>query len=272
MTLFQAFILGLVQGVAEFLPISSSAHLILVPWFLKWQDPGLAFDVFLHLGTLVAVLLYFIRDWFALLRAGIASIIERRIGFDRDRLLFWLLIFGTIPGGLAGLLFNEQAETGFRAPLLIAINLAVVGFLIYWIDGKTPSLRSMEDLTVKDAVWIGIAKAFAIVPGVSRSGSTMAMARFLSLNRESSARFSFLLSMPITAAAALFKFRDLTRQVGETIPWDYVMTGFLSTVFFGLISIYLLLLFLRHADFIIFAWYRILIATVIIGCSLFRGM
>ncbi len=264
MTPFQAFILGLVQGVTEFLPISSSAHLVLVPWFFGWQDPGLAFDVFLHLGTLIAVLAYFAVDWWHLARAGVMSIIDRRIGYDRDRLLFWLIMVGTVPAGIAGLLFGSVVEEIFRDPVLIAIPLAFVGFLLYWIDGTYSALRNVDDLGFKDAIWIGIAQACAIVPGVSRSGSTMTMGRILGLSREAAARYSFLLSLPIIVAAALYSWKKLAMQAGGAITTECLVVGFCSSAFFGLISIHVLLRWLRLADFRVFAWYRVILGASII--------
>ncbi len=271
MTIFQSFILGAVQGVTEFLPVSSSAHLVLFPWVFGWKDPGLAFDCFLHLGTIVAVFFYFAGDWFRLIKAGFLSVIERKIGFETDRLLFWLLVLGSMPAGLAGFFFNQQAEDTFRSPLLIAMTLAGVGFLLYWIDGRYPSTRKLEDLRVKDAFWIGIAQACAVVPGVSRSGSTMTMARFLSMSRESAARFSFLLSLPITLAAGVFKGREVFQQSQIDLPMSVLMTGLAASLLFGLFSIHMLIRFLRVADFAIFAWYRILLAGGIVGWSVFAG-
>lgn len=267
MTIFQACVLGMVQGLAEFLPISSSAHLILVPYFFKWPDPGLAFDVFLHLGTLVAILIYFAKDWVALARAGIDSLVERKIGFDRNRMLFWMIFVGTIPGAISGVLFHEHAETVFRYPLLIAITLSSVGFLIYWVDGKYPSLRNLDELKMKDALWIGAAQAFAVIPGVSRSGSTMAVARARDINREASARFSFMLSFPIILAAGLFECRHLLSNT-EGIQIPQLVAGFVCSMLFGLLSIHFLLRWLRNADFQIFAWYRILLAGMIVLWSL----
>lgn len=264
MTVLQAFILGTVQGLTEFLPISSSAHLVLFPWFLKWHDPGLAFDVFLHLGTLVAVFTYFFSDWLGLVKAGIMSIVDRRIGFDRERQLFWLLVLGTIPAGLAGILFHHEVEEYFRDPLLIAVPLAAVGFLMYWIDGNYPSLRHVDELSFKDAFWIGMAQACALVPGVSRSGSTMTMGRLRGLNRESAARFSFLMSFPITLAAVVYEGKKLAEQTGGGISNDCLVAGFLASAFFGLLSIHVLLRLLRTADFRIFAWYRVLLAAGIV--------
>lgn len=264
MTTFQAIILGMVQGLTEFLPVSSSAHLVLFPWFFGWEDPGLAFDVFLHIGTLAAVLGYFARDWIAILKAGVMSIIDRRIGFDRDRLLFWLIVIGTIPAVMAGLLFHKQVESVFREPVLIAVPLAFVGFLLYWIDGNYPSLRHIEELTFKDAFWIGMAQAAAIIPGVSRSGGTMTMARLLGMNREAAARFSFLLSLPIILGACAFEWKKLAAQAGTTIPMSALISGLASSAFFGMLSIHVLLHWLRTADFRFFAWYRVLLAATII--------
>jgi undecaprenyl-diphosphatase len=271
MTLFQAIVLGFLQGVGEFLPISSSAHLILFPWFAHWEDPGLAFDVVLHLGTLVAVLIYFFQDLVQIVRAGLESVIERKIGFDRNRLLFWLLVFGTIPGGISGVLFNHAAESSLRAPLLIAISLSFVGFLMYWIDGKYPSLRGSDDLSFKDAWWIGIAQAFAVIPGVSRSGATITMGRLLSLNRESAARFSFLLSVPIILAAGIFEGRKLLEAGHIDLAPSYLVGGFLSSMVCGLIAIAVLMRYVRTADLGIFAWYRVILAAAVVIWSLVAG-
>ena len=197
--------------------------------------------------------------------------VERKIGFETDRMLFWFLLFGSIPAGLAGFFFNHQAEETFRSPLLIAMTLAGVGFLLYWVDGRYPSTRKLEDLRFKDAFWIGLAQACAIVPGVSRSGSTMTMARFLSISREAAARYSFLLSFPITLAAGVFKGREVFQHSQIDLPMSVLMTGLASSLAFGLVSIHMLIRFLRVADFAIFAWYRILLAGGIVGWRLFAN-
>ncbi len=272
MSVFHAIVLGLVQGFTEFLPISSSAHLTLVPWLFGWQDPGLAFDVFLHWGTLLAVFGYFFGDWVQLIRAGLASIIERKIGFDRNRSLFWMLVLATIPAGLAGYAFHDLVSGVFRAPLLIAISLALVGFLLYWVDGRYPPYRNMGDLSLRDAMWIGVAQAFAIIPGVSRSGSTMTMGRFLGLNREAAARFSFLLSFPIILAAGIFETKNLMEMGGgPQMSSGYLISGFIASFLSGIASIHILLAYLRSADFAVFAWYRIALAVGIVLLSLATG-
>jgi undecaprenyl-diphosphatase len=270
--IFQAFILGMVQGLTEFLPISSSAHLILVRWFCGWRDSGLAFDVFLHLGTLTALLIYFFREVFEVVRGGVSSILERRIGFERDRILFWLLVIGTIPAVVAGLLFSHQAETVFReAHLLIAATLAFVGFVIAWVDGRYPTLRQFDELTFQEAFVIGIAQAFAIIPGVSRSGATMGMARRLGFQREAAARFSFLLSVPIIFGALVFESKKLFEELGQSIEWGYILTGFFSSFFFGVCAIHFMLLYVRNADLMKFTYYRVALAVVIVFWSLWKS-
>lgn len=264
MSVFQASILGFIQGLTEFLPVSSSAHLILAPWIFQWQDPGLAFDVFLHLGTLAAITIYFFRDLVGLARAGFASILERRIGFERDRVQFWLIVVGTIPAVFFGLLFHHHAEELFRSPLLIAATLSFAGFLIYWVDGQYPVLKRFEELSFSDALWIGIAQAFSIIPGVSRSGSTMAMARRLGFNREAAARFSFLLCFPIILGAGLMEGRHLINEIGEGMQWSYLIAGFFASFFSGLAAIHFMLSFLRSADLAIFFWYRLGLSVFIV--------
>lgn len=271
MTTLEAFILGAVQGIAEFLPISSSAHLILIPSFFKWEDPGLAFDVFLHLGTLVAIFAYFFKDWWRIANAGLKSILDRSIGFDRDRQIFWFLVIASVPGAMAGALLSHAAESYFRSPLLVAVAMASLGFLLYWVDGKSPSLRGLVEIKARDAIFIGCAQAFAIIPGVSRSGSTMTAARLLGLNREASARFSFLLAFPITLGACLFEARKFTGDAFQAIPLSYLLVAFGASVIFGFLSIHFLLQYLRNADFKVFAWYRIMLAGFTVLWSVLWG-
>ncbi len=268
MTHFQSFVLGMVQGLAEFLPISSSAHLVLFPWFFGWEDPGLAFDVILHLGTLLALVVYFFKDLFRIFFAGVQSIFERKIGYDPDRQMFWWIMLGSIPGGVAGLLFHHQVETVFRDPLLIAIPLAVVGMLMYWVDHQFPAVREMDQMGTSHAIWIGLAQATAIVPGVSRSGSTITMGRLLGFKREVAARFSFLLSTPIILAAVLFEVKKYLEAPTITTPVPILITGLASSTLFGILSIHFLLSLLRSMDLKWFAWYRILVAVVILIASI----
>jgi undecaprenyl-diphosphatase len=245
--------------------------LILIPKLFGWNDPGLAFDVFLHLGTLCAVFIYFSNDWFQLIRAGILSVVERRIGFERDRQMFWYLMFATIPAGLAGFFLKDFAETSFRDPLLIVVTLAFMGMLIYAIDNRSTSLKSMHDLTFREALWVGVAQGFALIPGVSRSGSTMSMARLQGFNRETAARFSFLLSFPITLAAVLFELKSLTEMGHLGLSTGYLFSGLIASFISGMATIHFLMGYLKNANFAIFAWYRILLATGSLIFLLARG-
>lgn len=272
MELIQPIVLGMIQGLTEFIPVSSSAHLVLFPWFFKWQDPGLAFDVFLHLGTLLALLVYFFRDIWDLFWGGMASILERKIGYEPNRQLFWMLILGSIPAALAGVLFNHLAEETFRAPLLIAMMLSLVGFLVLWVDGHYPQLKRFSDLNLSSAFLIGIAQAFAIIPGVSRSGATMAMGRRLGFCRDAAARFSFLLCIPIILGAVIVKAPHLMEHIGNDLSWSYVLSGFGASFFFGMISIHFMLSYLRHADLAIFTWYRLGLSIFVVIWSLIYGV
>ncbi|TGE32275.1 undecaprenyl-diphosphatase UppP [Desulfosporosinus sp. Sb-LF] len=257
MTVLHALILGIVQGLGEFLPISSSAHLVLIPWLFGWEDPGLTFDVALHMGTLLAVVLYFWNDWVRLIRAAL----RRRA--SNDKRIFWYLIVATIPGGLFGLALEKKAETIFRSPLLIGTMMIVMGILLYLADRKR-QLRKMDTMTLADAVWIGLSQALAIIPGVSRSGSTMTMARFLDLTREDAARFSFLMSTPIIMGAGLLKLRHLT-MASINLPFS---VGVISSFVVGILSISFLLRYLRTSNFGLFVGYRFLIGIVVIGFAL----
>src|SRR5580704_10072889 len=205
-SVFQAIVLGIVQGLTEFLPVSSSAHLILVPWLLRWdQDPGLAFDVVLHLGTLVALLIYYWREWVAM----IASVFN---GDRPNRRLLLMLILASIPGALIGLALEKQAETVFRSPLLIAVTLGLMGLALWFFDWIAPQRRKIDNLTVRDALLVGFSQALAIIPGVSRSGATITMARIMRLEREDAANFSFLMATPIIAGAGLKESVHLIRN------------------------------------------------------------
>lgn len=254
-----AVTLGLVQGLSEFLPISSSAHLILTPWFLGWPDPGLTFDVALHVGTLVAVALYFWRDWLALLRAAPRP-------RTPDGRLFWLLILGAIPGSIAGVLLDNLAEATLRNPLLIACTLALMGLVLLMADRWGRRDRTLHDIGLADALLIGIAQAIAIIPGVSRSGITIALARARGIERADAARFSFLLGSPVILGAALFKLRHLTDTPGViTGPF---FAGIITAAVVGVLSIGILLRYLRHAGLGIFVIYRLLLAGLVIATLL----
>jgi undecaprenyl-diphosphatase len=256
----QAIVLGAVQGLAEFLPISSSAHLILVPWLLKWQDPGLAFDVALHLGTLLALLIYYRDEWIAMARS-VAG------GQSAERRLLQLLIVASVPGAIIGLAFEKQAETTFRSPLLIAIAMAVLAVLLWLFDKLSPQKRTMSEMTYWDALVIGFSQALAIIPGVSRSGATITMARAVGVERGDSANFSFLMATPIIAGAGLVEARKLFH---EGLDWS-VGLGFISAAVFGLVAIAFLIRYVRTRDYVVFAVYRLLVAALVIAVFFARS-
>jgi undecaprenyl-diphosphatase len=256
----QAIVLGAVQGLAEFLPISSSAHLILVPWLLKWQDPGLAFDVALHLGTLLALLIYYRDEWIAMARS-VAG------GQSAERRLLQLLIVASVPGAIIGLAFEKQAETTFRSPLLIAIAMAVLAVLLWLFDKLSPQKRTVSEMTYWDALVIGFSQALAIIPGVSRSGATITMARAVGVERGDSANFSFLMATPIIAGAGLVEARKLFH---EGLDWS-VGLGFISAAVFGLVAIAFLIRYVRTRDYVVFAVYRLLVAALVIAVFFARS-
>lgn len=258
MTVLQSIILGIVQGLGEFLPISSSAHLVLIPWLFGWQDPGLTFDVALHMGTLLAVIIYFWRDWVSMLKGAIS----RKPSYEKR--IFWYLVIATIPGAAIGLALESKAETVFRSPLLIGVMLIVMGILLYLADRRR-QLRTMDTMTLSDAILIGLSQALAIIPGVSRSGSTMTVARWLSLTREDAARFSFLMSTPIITGAGVLSMRDLSISDINTAFIIGVVTSFII----GLLSISFLLRYLKTSNFKIFVGYRFILGAIVIALVLF---
>lgn len=258
MTVFQSIVLGIVQGLGEFLPISSSAHLVLIPWLLKWQDPGLTFDVALHMGTLLAVIIYFWRDWVSLLQGAISR------KSSNEKRIFWYLVIATIPGAVIGFVLESKAETVFRSPLLIGVMLIIMGIFLYLAD-RRQQLRTMSTMTVSDAILIGLSQALAIIPGVSRSGSTMTVARWLSLTREDAARFSFLMSTPIITGAGLLSMKDLSLS---DINLAFII-GVVTSFIIGILSISFLLRYLKTSNFKIFVGYRFILGTIVVLLALF---
>jgi undecaprenyl-diphosphatase len=261
MTVFQAIVLGVLQGLAEFLPISSSAHLSLAPVLFGWKDPGLAFDVALHLGTLAAVLWYFRRDWAALTRAAFSIVGRRAVTTDEERRVVFLIV-ATIPGAIGGLLLEDLAETVFRAPALTAVMLIVAGIILWAADRFASHDRPLGSMRVLDALLIGLAQVCALVPGVSRSGSTMIAGRLLRFDRPSAAVFSFLMSMPITAAAAVLKVPEAVREGGISAP---LVAGILASGISGWLAISVLLRYLARHSFGVFAVYRLILGLVVLA-------
>ena len=268
MTILQALILGIVQGFTELLPISSSAHLALTPWLLGWPDHGLAFDVALHLGTLIAIMAYFQEEWRRLFSAAISLLRKRRAETDEEKRVVFLVI-ATIPAGIAGLLLEDAAETVFRSPALIATNLIVLGVLLWAVDRFMSRERGMESMGWKDAMAIGVAQCFALVPGVSRSGSTITAGRALKLTRESAAVFSFLLSMPITLAAIVLKLPDAVREAESLLP---MAVGVVAAAVSAWVAIAVLLKYVARRSYGVFAVYRLLFGALIFYLIYARGL
>lgn len=267
MTSFQALVLGLLQGFTEFLPISSSAHLSLTPWLLGWQDPGLAFDVALHFGTLVAVLWYFRVEWGKLISAVISMLRKRSVQtVEEKRVLF--LILATIPGAIGGLLLEEKAETVFRAPALTASALIVMGIVLWAADRFSRMNRELATMRWADALLIGISQVFALLPGVSRSGSTISAGRLLKFDRQSAAVFSFLMSMPIIAAAVVLKGPDVLRNTGFTAP---LVIGVVAAAVSSWLAISILLRYVIRHSYGIFALYRVVLGVVVLVILYTRG-
>jgi undecaprenyl-diphosphatase len=266
-TIFQAIVLGLIQGLTEFLPISSSAHLSLAPLLLGWKDPGLAFDVALHFGTLIAVLWYFRDQWIALIKAAGQVVATRRVDtVEKKRLMF--LILATIPGAVGGLLLEEKAETVFRAPALTAIALIVMGIILWLVDRIGAQTRHLDSMRWLDALLIGLAQVIALIPGVSRSGSTITAGRGLKLDRQSAAVFSFLMSMPIIAAAVVLKGREVLQHGGVTTE---VIAGVLAAAISSWLAIAILLRYVSRHSYGIFALYRVILGVAVLVFLQMRG-
>jgi undecaprenyl-diphosphatase len=270
MPLYQAIVLALVQAFTEFLPVSSTAHLTLFPWLLGWQDPGLAFDVALHAGTLVAVLLYFFKDWLTLALCGIgvkypANATAEEVG--QHKKLFWYMVIGTIPGGILGALFEHKIEDHFRTPYVIAISLIAVALIMWWADSKSPLKRPIEDSNIGDAVTIGTAQALALCPGVSRSGITITAGLFRGFTREAATRFSFLLSTPLIAGAVvshLPKLIKLHKAGGLELPLSTLLISILVSGVAGYFVIAFFLRYLQTHTLKLFVFYRLLFGIIVL--------
>ncbi|MGH9396402.1 MAG: undecaprenyl-diphosphatase UppP [Terriglobia bacterium] len=269
MPLYQAIVLAIVQGIAEFLPISSTGHLILFPWFLGWKDPGLTFDVALHAGTLLAVFVYFWRMWVDMIMAAAGLGDSKDPDVRENRRLFWLLVIATIPGAIAGVLFEKKADTAFRNPLVIGVALIVVALVMWAGERLTRDNESLKEVSLFDAVIVGIAQAFAVIPGVSRSGSTMSAGLLRNMKRETAARFSFLLSTPIIAGAVLLKAHEVHKAGG--LPPDMRMpflAGIIVSAVVGFFVIGWLIRFLETRTFKPFIIYRIALGVLVLALGL----
>ena len=255
MSIFQAIVYGVVQGIGEFLPISSTAHLILVPWFFGWGDPGVAFDVALHLGTALAVILFFWKDWISLISSGFTK------PKSENGKLFWLIIAATIPGGIFGVLLDNYMQN-FRNPALIGIMLIIMGIVLYYADKIGSKEIEMEKIGLKRSLVVGFSQILAVVPGVSRSGITMSAGRFMGIERESIAKFTFLLSSPIILGDALYHLKKM-----GNIPIDKgsFIVAVLTSAIVGALAIKFLLDYLKNKGFAIFSIYRFILGAIVIA-------
>ena len=269
MPLLHVIILAIVQGITEFLPISSSAHLALAPWLLGWRDQGLVFDIALHLGTLLAVLLYFGRAWIQLLAQGFGLSFGNDPHLKRNRLMLWYIVAGTIPVGVLGVLFEDSVETTLRSPLVIGTMLVVVGLVMLLAERVSGRRKGLAEITFTDSLIIGAAQAIALIPGTSRSGITITAALFRNIDRSSAAAFSFLLSTPAIGGAAAKAAYDLIKQGG--IPADMRLQFGLGVLVSGLTGcavIALFLRFLRRHSLHFFIYYRIIFGIIVIALAI----
>jgi undecaprenyl-diphosphatase len=266
-SLIHAAVLGLVQGLTEFLPISSSAHLILVPKFLGWNDPfadSAAFDVMLHMGTLAALLIYFRKDLWRYLAAWFASIRDRRIGDDPNRRIAWLLVISVIPAAILGAAFESTFDTTFREQIAWIAVFALIGAALLWLAERWGTrTRGLEAMNPRDAAVIGVGQAVALFPGISRSGITIATGLFLGLERDAAARFSFLMSVPVIAGAGVFKARTLVGAGIGAAQAGELVVGVITSAIFGFIAVAFLLRYLRGHGTGIFIAYRVGLAVLI---------
>jgi undecaprenyl-diphosphatase len=271
MPLAHVVVLAIVQGLTEFLPVSSTAHLYLTSWLLGWKAESLDFDISLHIGTLVAVLIYFLPDWIQIIGQGFGM----HVGTDEDlklnRMILWLLVIGTIPAAIAGVLLDKYAETNWRNPMLMGAMLIAVGILMWLADRGARHVRHLAGLNLADALSVGIAQAFAVIPGVSRSGSTISAGLARGLTRETAARFSFLLSTPIIAGAAAKDLYDTYKESGLhgfANPTFLIGVGVAAVT--GWIVIAWFLHYLRRSSLMPFVLYRIIFGIIVVALAFIR--
>jgi undecaprenyl-diphosphatase len=271
MSLLQVITLALVQGFTEFLPISSSAHLALMPWFFGWKDQGLEFDIALHFGTLLAVLLYFARDWMQIIAQGLRLGTGNDPELRRNRNLLWLLAMASLPIGILGYVGKDFVETVLRAPYVMGVMLIVVGLLMEVADRASRFHKGMDHVNFFDAIAIGVAQALALVPGTSRSGITMVAGLFRHLDRPTAARFSFLLSTPAVAAASLKAFLDLHEQGGFAAGMQvHLVMGVALSAISGCLAIGFLMNHLKTKSLRFFVYYRVVLGIIVIAIASFR--
>ena len=267
MSILQALILGIVQGLTELLPISSSAHLAIIPWLFRWTDSTdfvrdfSGFDVALHFGTLLAIAIFFFKDWIKLIKGGYNQVVKKEKTFEGK--MFWYLVVATIPGGIIGFVLDKFVGDKLETPIIIALALIIMGIVLYVVDKKSKSNIKFEKMNFKQTFLIGLSQCLAFIPGVSRSGITMTTGRLLGIERESVAKYSFLLSTPIVFAATLFKIKDFV----FSIPF---FIGVIASFLVGIFVIKFLLEYLKKGSFKVFAIYRVIVGIAIIVIYVIR--
>ena len=260
MDVFKTIILGIIQGIAEFLPISSSAHLIILPYLFGWEASGLAFDVALHFGTMMAVLVVFFKDWWNLFIGAVTDIKDKKKSTNGR--MFWYLVAATIPAALAGLLLDDVIENVVRGNLwIIASSLAVMGLMIFlgdkWASNHYKKEVKFEDISLKQAFLVGVSQSFAVIPGFSRSGTTILAGRLMGMSKEAITKFTFLLSVPVICGATILK-------VGDLVFTKEVIVGIVASFAAGLLTIKFLLNYIKKHDFSVFAFYRVILAIIVL--------
>jgi len=270
MSIMQAILLGLLQGATEFLPISSSGHLVLVPWLLGWQKASLTFDTMVHLGTLVAVVIYFRRDIGQVIRGVWVTLRERSLA-DMHGRLGWFILLGSIPAALLGLLLEDFFEELFSAPVIVACLLLVTGLILWLSERMSQRLRTLDKIGARDSLLIGLAQAGAIAPGISRSGATIAAGLALNVNREAAARFSFLLALPVILGAGLLKLKDMVLAGVTPGEASLMAVGFIVAAVSGYVCIYFLLAYIRRNTLYVFTAYCWLFGLFCLGMIFWRG-
>ncbi len=263
----QAFVIAIVQGITEPIPISSSGHLILVPWFLHWNDPfinSLEFSVVLHMGTLVAMVAYFWRDWARLIPAGLATIRDRSFAGEPDRRLAWAVAVTLPPAALAGYFLNDFFEEQVRQPLLVALTLTIGAGILWLADRLGRRERDLGSLGFGESFLVGCAQAVALIPGISRSGISISAGLGLGLTREAAARFSFLMGAPIIAGAGVLEIRKMLSGAGPTPNAGALLVGFATSLVVGLVAIDVLLRYVRGHSLNVFVAYRLVLAALVV--------
>ena len=271
MPILQVIVLAVVQGLTEFLPVSSTAHLYLTSWLLGWHTEALDFDIALHIGTLLAILLYFLRDWLQILAQGLGVRFGRDEELKHNRTMLWLLAIATIPVGVFGYVFKEQAETTWRNPFVIGVMLVAVGVVMWLAERAGRMRRDLSSLNLPDSVVIGLAQALSIVPGTSRSGVTISAGLFNDFDRQSAARFSFLLSAPAIAAAAGKALYDMHKHGGlHAILNAPFVVGVAVSALTGCVAIGWFLHYLRRSSLLPFVYYRIIFGIIVLALAFIR--